>query len=198
MTFSENDFLISASLMMEYWYCPRFVYFMEVLGVAQNEDKRLKVRIGREVHQKKALQPEYLRKTLGVVKQEKNLYLSSRKYGICGILDELLFFQDGSLSLLDYKFAYNKHKFKTRFLQGVFYALLVEENYGVPVSVCYVVYTRENNKLVDYTIAEKDKRKVLESISKVRRIIADGYFPAATSSAGRKCDDCTYRNLCIR
>jgi hypothetical protein len=55
--------------------------------------------------------------------QEKNVYLSDPGYGICGILDEILFFEDGKISLLDYKFAYNSHKFKTQFLQNVFYSL---------------------------------------------------------------------------
>jgi CRISPR-associated exonuclease Cas4 len=105
MAFSEHTRLLPASLLIEYWYCPRFIYFMEVLGIRQYEEARLKVQLGREIHRQKALQPDYLRKKLGVVRQEKDVYLSDPGLGICGILDEILFFGDGSLSLLDYKFA---------------------------------------------------------------------------------------------
>ncbi len=197
MTFTESSILVDASLLIEYWYCPRFIYFMKVLGIGQHEEDRLKVRMGREVHQKKALQPRYLRKKLGVTTIERNVYLSSPRLGICGILDELLHFEDGSFSLLDYKFAYNKHKFKTQFLQGVFYSLLIEENFHTRVNRFYIVYTRERNNLEKYDIGEPDKKEVLDTVEKVRRIIGMGLFPASTKYK-KRCGDCTYRNLCIQ
>jgi CRISPR-associated exonuclease Cas4 len=197
MEFSENKRLLNASLLIEYWYCPRFIYFMNVLGVRQYEEKRLKVRMGREVHIQKALQPDYLRKKLGVIKQEKDVYLSDPEYGICGILDEILFFKDGKISLLDYKFAYNSHKFKTQFLQNVFYSLLIEGNYNTRVDHCYIVYTRERNKLVCYKIKEKDKKEVIQAINDVHHIISTGYFPGAARFK-KRCPDCTYKNICIR
>ena len=53
--FNEFKTLVSPTLLMEYWYCPRFIYFMEVLKIRQYEEKRLKVLIGREVYEKKVL-----------------------------------------------------------------------------------------------------------------------------------------------
>lgn len=194
--FNEFKTLISPSLLMEYWYCPRFIYFMEVLKIRQYEEKRLKVLIGREIHEKKALQPDYLRKKLGVIKQEKNVYLSAPELGICGILDEIFFLEDGSISLLDYKFAYNKHKFKTQFLQNVLYAMLIESNYHTTVDACYIVYTREKNEPVRYPITTSDKEKILDSIKKVNRIVKEGYYPPATPDR-KKCADCTYRRICV-
>ena len=194
--FNEFKTLISPSLLMEYWYCPRFIYFMEVLKIRQYEEKRLKVLIGREIHEKKALQPDYLRKKLGVTRQEKNVYLSAPELGICGILDEILFLEDGSISLLDYKFAYNKHKFKTQFLQNVLYAMLIESNYHTSVDYCYIVYTREKNDPVRYLITSKDKEKVLDSIKKINRIIKEGFYPSPTPHR-KKCSDCTYRRICV-
>jgi len=197
MEFSETNVLIPASLLIEYWYCPRFIYFIDVLGIKQHEEKRLKVLKGREVHKKKALQPEYLRKKLGVIRQEKDIYLSDPGYGICGIIDEILFFGDGTISLLDYKFAYNKHRFKTQFLQSVFYSLLIEKHYNIKVNSCYVVYTRDKNKLVQYAIGGKERQTVLESIQEVRQIISRGVFPNGTRYK-RRCGDCTYKNICIQ
>lgn len=189
--------MINASLLIEYWYCPRFIYYMKVLGIHQYEEKRLKVIKGREVHEKKALQPDYLRKKLAVIRQEKNIYLSDPGYGICGIIDEILFFADGSISLLDYKFAYNKHRFKTQFLQSVFYSLLIEKNYHTKVSTCYVVYTRDKNKIVQYPIKDKDKQTVLCDIEKVYRIISGGFYPKGTKYK-KRCDDCTYKRVCVQ
>ncbi|MCK4761870.1 MAG: CRISPR-associated protein Cas4 [Candidatus Aminicenantes bacterium] len=197
MNFSENKILISASQLIEYWYCPRFIYFMNVLGIAQYEEKRIKVLKGREVHEKKALQPGYLRKKLGVIRQEKNIYLSDPGYGICGIIDEVLFFEDGRISLLDYKFAYNKHKFKTQFLQSVFYSLLIESHYRAKVETGYVVYTRDKNKIVPYGITGKDRQAVLDSIEKVNLIITRGFYPKGTKY-GKRCGDCAYKRICVQ
>lgn len=195
--FFENNVLINASLLVEYWYCPRFVYYMKVLGIQQHEEIRLKVKLGRDIHKKKEIQSEYLRKKLGVIRQEKSVYLSDPVLGICGILDEILFFEDGKISLLDYKFAFNSHKFKTQFLQQVFYALLIESAYPVSVDSCYIVYTREKNKLVRYGINEKYKKEVKDTIAQVKKIISEGYFPGGTS-VKKRCPDCTYRNICIK
>ena len=197
MSFKESAVRLDASTMMSYWYCPRFVYFMKVLAIREYQEKRLKVIKGREVHEKKALQPDYLRKKLGVIRREKNIYLSDPGYGICGIIDEILFFQDGSISLLDYKFAYNKHKFKTQFLQSVFYSLLIDKNYNTTVSAGNVVYTRDRNKLVQYPITGKDKIAVLADIKKVIRIVSEGYYPNGTKYK-RRCGDCAYKRVCVQ
>lgn len=150
--FNENQKYITASELIEYWYCPRFVYFMKVLKIKQYEDKRIKVQKGREVHESKALGKEYLRKNLGVVKQEKEMYLSYEQLGICGIIDEILHLDDGTITLLDYKYAENKYKFKTQFSQSVFYSLLIDYNYDTNVDCCYFVYTKTGSKPIKYDI----------------------------------------------
>jgi len=102
-----------------------------------------------------------------------------------------------SATLIDYKFAFNKRRFKTQFLQSVFYAILIESNFKVTVPYSCVVYTRDNNELVTYEIMEKDKKKVLESIDDVHFIIENEYFPDASISK-KKCFDCTYKNICVK
>jgi len=159
MNFKENSILINASQMVEYWFCPRFIYFIEILKLDQYEQLRLKVLEGREVHKKKALEPSYLRKKLGVTDLKKSVYLSDYETGICGIVDEILFLKDNLATLIDYKFAFNKRRFKTQFMQSVFYAILIEKNFKVIVPFSCIVYTRDKNELVTYEIKEKDKKK---------------------------------------
>jgi len=197
MQFTENKTLLSASVMLEYWYCPRFIYYMNILKLKQKEENRLKVQLGREIHEKKSLQPEYLRKKMGVVRQEKNIYLSSSIFGICGIIDELLFIDDNSLTFIDYKFAEQTDKYKTHFYQGVFYSLLVEENYKIPVDCFYLVYTRSSTEPVKYEIKTTDKENMLETIRVVHYITQSGFYPKATTYKAR-CADCTYANLCVK
>ncbi|MBN1970054.1 MAG: CRISPR-associated protein Cas4 [Candidatus Delongbacteria bacterium] len=182
---------------MEYWYCPRFIYFMEILKIRQYEEKRLKVNLGREIHDKKASQPEYLRKKLGVIKQEKSVYLSDSDQGICGIIDELLFLEDGSITFIDFKFAEQGDKYKTQFYQGVFYSLLIAKNYSFKPEKFYIVYTRSSTEPIEFCIKSKDVDKMLVTIQEVHYILKNGFYPKATNYKVR-CNDCTYGNICSK
>jgi CRISPR-associated exonuclease Cas4 len=91
---------MTASDILEHLFCPRLTYFELYLKIPEHQEKRFKVQKGRTVHEDKMrLDPEYLRKKLGCVEREKAVYLSS-KCGIRGIVDEVLFLDDGMLPLL--------------------------------------------------------------------------------------------------
>lgn len=190
---------ITASIMLEYLYCPRFIYFMEVLKIDQNEDRRYKVEQGRLAHKKKTLSNiDYKRKRLNVVDKKIEEELSSQKYRIHGIIDEVLFIDDKSASPLDYKFAEYKGKiFKTYKMQSLFYALLIKENFNCPVNKGYIVYTRSKNYLAEIEFNDKDFIKLLKIIDNIFKIVESNYFPKKTSVASR-CYDCCYRNICVK
>jgi len=152
--------------------------------------------IGRDIHEKKALQPVYLRRKIGVIKLERNVYLSNAELGVSGIIDDLLYFKGGKMCSLDYKFAFYKTRFQTQFYQNVLYSLLIEKNYLTNVDFCYIVYVRDHNRLMQYPIAEEHKQLVLESVRDAQRIIGAGYFPKATRHR-KSCPDCCFHNLCI-
>lgn len=193
--FNENRKYITATDLQEYWYCPRFIYYMYVTRIRQYEEKRVKVQIGREVHKAKALEKDYLRKSLGVVKQEKEMYLSDENLGICGIIDEILHIEDGSIVTLEYKFAENKYKFRTQFYQAVYYSLLIDSNYKTNMTKCYFVYTRSGSKLVKYDIKPKHKEYILDCIKEFKKIAHEGFYPKRTKYQ-RQCLDCTYNKIC--
>lgn len=152
--------------------------------------------IGRDIHEKKSLQPVYLRRKIGVLNLERGVYLSDANIGISGIIDDLLYFEDGKMCSLDYKFAYYKTKFQTQFYQNVLYSLLIEKNYLTTVDFCYIVYVRDQNRLMKYDIEEKHKECVKKSVIDAQRIIEYGYFPHATRNK-KSCSDCCFRNLCV-
>ncbi len=195
---SENTW-ITPTEVMEYLYCPRFIYFMNNLLIPQNEEQRYKVMIGRNVHKLKSkINKEYLRKTIGVKDKLIDVYLSSQKYGIRGIVDEILTLNDNTMAPLDYKFAKYENKiFNTLKYQSVLYAILIEENFNLPVNRGFICYIRSNNRLVEVDITEQDKVKVLNIIEEMFKIIELGYFPKRTKYKN-KCIDCCYRNICIK
>jgi CRISPR-associated exonuclease Cas4 len=188
---------ITTSIMLEYLYCPRFIYFMEVLKIDQYEDKRRKVQKGRDIHKYKALtNQDYKRKKIGVTKKLTEMDLYSEQYGIHGKVDEILFLENETASPLDYKFAEYKGKiYKTLKMQTVFYGLLIKENYNKNVNKAYIVYTRSKNHLVEIDIKGKDFENLLKIINDIRNIIDLNFYPKKTKYTS-KCNDCCYRNIC--
>jgi len=192
------NILLTPSEIIAYLYCPRFTYFMVAMGISEHEEKRFKVLMGREVHKDKAqINKDYLRKKIGVTGKEIEVYLSSEKLHLKGIVDEVLTLNDGTMASLDYKFAeYKDTQYKTHKIQSLAYGMLISENYGKPVSKGFVVYTRSRNKLIEIEFKQKDIDDFQKIIEEMLLIIQKGYYPKKTSSKA-KCEDCAYRNICV-
>ena len=118
----QEEIFITPSDVIEYLFCPRFIYYMRCLDIPQHEDKRYKVMKGREVHEEKAkINREYLRKKLGCVAKDISVYLTSSVLHLKGEVDEVLSSSDGTLAPLDYKFAeYKDWVFQTQNINLLF------------------------------------------------------------------------------
>lgn len=195
----NTNVYITPSIVLEFLYCPRFIYFMEVMKIKQNEDKRFKVQKGREVHNFKTLtNTDYKRKKIGVIKKEIDVDLYSEKNNINGKIDEILFLDDNTASPLDYKFAEYKNKiYRTYKIQSIMYGILIKDNYNIEVNRGFIVYTRSKNYLAEIEHKESDIKKVKKIIDNIFEIINHNYFPKKTSVSSR-CYDCCYRNICIK
>lgn len=188
--------MITPSDIIEYLFCPRFIYFIYSAGIPQFEERRYKVQRGRQIHEiRQQRNTKYLWKKIGCTGREMSIYLSSPEYHLRGIVDEVLILEDGTRAPMDYKFAefcgkiFNTHKF-----QAVCYGILIRENYGCRVNRGYLLYTRSNT-FKEIPITQKDENKLMEMIDKILDIINNGYYPERTGSKTR-CSDCTYRNIC--
>ena len=142
-------------------------------------DSREKVRQGRALHQvREATNRAYLRKRLGVVDKKIDVSLASPRHHLRGRLDEVLFFDDGSAGPLDYKFARDPGRvYTTLRLQSAIYALLIRENFGVPVRRGYLVYTRSNHRTVAIDYQPEDFRKIGRTVREVLAVVSRGELP---------------------
>jgi CRISPR-associated exonuclease Cas4 len=172
------------------------IYFENYLDIPQHEEKRFKVQKGRDVHDdKQRINPAYLRKKLGCIKTKSSVYLSSAR-GIRGIVDEILFLDDGTAAPLDYKYAeYKDRTFKNHKYQLTFYGQLIQKNYNVAVPRGFIVYIRSRNRLIEVPIAEKMYRELDIIASDLTNVVQKGIYPKPTSCKQR-CPDCCYRNIC--
>lgn len=188
---------ITPSHVIQYLYCPRFIYFEHVLTIPQYEEKNYKVMRGRQLHDERLERNKnYLRKRLGVINRHDDQYLTNGL--LRGRVDEVLELGDGSMAPLDYKFAvYEDKLYKTYQTQLYCYAWLIEDNFGKPVNRGFVVYTRSQNQVVEVIIQEENKTDVQKAAREIAKIIDENIFPKATPDK-RKCLSCTYRNICVR
>jgi CRISPR-associated exonuclease Cas4 len=186
---------LTPSHIIEYLYCPRFTFYEYVLTIPQNEETDYKVQRGRELHDRKLEEnKDYLRRRIGAVGKHLDQYLTNDL--LRGRVDEILELADGTLAPLDYKFAEWKDRiYDTYQTQLYCYAWLIEANMGKPVNKGYLVYTRTKNKLVEVEISEASKTAVKTAAQAVFDIIDTNRFPKATK-VKRRCDHCTYRNIC--
>lgn len=189
---------LTPSEVIEHLYCPRFTYFMNCLSIPQHEEQRYKVLKGRELHEeRKKINKEYLRKKIGCIRRDFDVYMASPRYCIRGIVDEVLHLVDGTLAPFDYKFAeYKERLFQTYRCQSALYALLIKENYDREVKRGYVCYTRSKHLVKEVEYSDSDFRRAQGLISEVLQIIQTGYYPKRTKYLSR-CIDCCYKNICI-
>jgi CRISPR-associated exonuclease Cas4 len=195
---AEQEIFVTVSDALEYLFCPRFIFFMHCLGIAQREERRYKVLKGRELHEsREKVNRDYVRKRLNCVGKEISVYLTSRKYHFKGEVDEVLFLEDGTAAPLDYKYAeFKKTVYRTHKYQAALYALLIMEHYGVNVTRGFVCYTRSNNHVEEINFRETDFEKARAMVREILDIIQRGYYPEGTKQKAR-CVDCTYRNICV-
>lgn len=190
-------FSITPSHIIEYLYCPRFTYFEYVLRISQFEEKNFKVMQGRTMHEMKSLQnKDYLRQRIGVREKRLNVYLTNTL--LRGEVDEVLFLHDGTAAPLDYKFAkWEERLYDTYRTQLACYAWLIESNFGVEVKRGYLVYVRSKNHLVEVPISPDDIDAVKLAAKGILEIMEKNRYPNGTK-VRKRCDHCTYRNICTQ
>jgi len=189
--------MITPSEIIEYTYCPRFLFYMNTLGIPQHEELRLKVLKGRQLHrQREKNNPNYLRKNPECIKKDVSVYLASTKIRVRGIVDEVLHLSNGTLAPLDYKYTfYTDFIYKTHRIQSTLYALLIQEKYNKPVEKGYICYVRSGHSLKEVVYTPEDFKKALNVVEEIFLILQSGYYPKRTKYTSR-CIDCTYRNIC--
>jgi len=166
-----------------------------VLRIPQFEEKSYKVLQGREMHDRKEAQNTgYLRQRIGAEAKLIGGYLTNEL--LRGEVDEVLELSDGTMAPLDYKFAkWEERLYDTYRTQLACYAWLIEENFGKTVNRGYLVYTRSKNHLLEVPIARDDIDAVHRAAMEIKSIVEKNLYPTATK-VKKRCEHCTYRNIC--
>jgi CRISPR-associated exonuclease Cas4 len=189
--------MIIISDVLEYLFCPRFIYYMHCLAIPQHQELKYKVLRGREVHEARRIEnPDYLRKRLGVVGRELDVFVASKTHHVKGIVDEVLTLEDGTLAPFEYKFAEFKGRIHPTYrYQLVLHAMMIRENYGRDVGKGFVCFTRSGNHIEEVVFTARDLRKSEEIVEDILKIIETGAFPGRSSTKAH-CVGCCYGKIC--
>ncbi|MFN3780916.1 MAG: CRISPR-associated protein Cas4 [Candidatus Kapaibacteriota bacterium] len=194
---TESTPMITPSEIIEYIYCPRYIYFLNCLNIPQHEELRFKVLKGRELHKRREkTNLNYIRKRPECIRKDVSVYLASKTIGVRGIVDEVLHLSDGTLAPLDYKYTnFTDFTYRTHKIQSTIYAMLIEEVYNKTVKKGYICYVRNGNQIKEIIYTTKDFEEATGIIKTIFDIILRGFYPNRTKYPNR-CLDCTYRNIC--
>ncbi len=195
---NETDSIsITPSQIIEFLFCPRYIYFMYVLDIPQFEENNFKVMLGRNLHTEKLnVNKKYLRKKINAKEKYLDVYLTNNY--LRGRMDEVIELNDGTLAPLDYKFAeYKEHIFNTYKTQLYCYAVLIEDNFNIKVNKGFIVYTRSNNKLLTVEIPDYAKDEIVKNTAEIVNIIENNVYPKVKASP-HKCSGCIFRNICSK
>jgi CRISPR-associated exonuclease Cas4 len=197
MDLDFHDLLLTPSDVLEHLFCGRFTYFERHLLLPEFQERREKVVRGRALHAvREATNRAYLRKRLGVADKRIDVTLVSPRHHLRGRLDEALFFEDGTVGPLDYKFAKDPGRvYTTLRIQSASDALLLRENYGLPARRGSIVYTRSRNRVVELTYEHDDFLRIGQIVREIMEVLGRGKLPRRAPAS--RCADCCFRPICV-
>jgi len=194
----EGLFLIPVSLIKQYHFCPRIVYFTEVLGFKERRTESMER--GHEEHERLA-ELDIRRKTLfghrriRILKRWTRLHVASERLGLVGTIDLVVLTEEG-LAVVEYKRSSPpKRPPPGHIYQAAAYAMLAEEYFGAPVRRFYIYYDDgRSSRAFKLTLTRARRDHVLWTAKKIRAIIEDEELPRPVDK--RRCSGCGYYRLC--
>ena len=186
--------MISVSEVVSHCFCPRFTYYSTILGLEEFQEKRGTVKSGREMHKKyQKTNISYMPPEFKDYQKIIEMKLYSKKHEFVGIVDQA-YFGNGEIILVERKFTDTDVIWPTVKIQAGLLSILLEENYGIPVNDCVLVYSKSKRVIKNLPVTDLLKNDALDMLEKTRQVIDTCLIPDA--EAGPKCNHCCYRNVC--
>ena len=198
MSEDYEEQLLPVSLIKQYYFCPRIIYFTEVLGVRERITEDMIS--GREEHDRLA-SLDLRRKTLLGRRKEKvirhwvRLEVASERLGLTGVID-LVVLTEGGLAVVEYKRSRPPRRPPMGHIcQAVAYAMLVEEHFKKPVRRFYIRYDDGNSaRTFEFTLTKELRDHVMWAVERIRSIIRGEWLPRPERK--EKCVNCGYYRIC--
>ena len=190
----DDSYVMTATDLMNYIYCPRIIYFVHVLKKPQYTTK--KEYVGRD----KSKAFEHKSKRTKVVKSYPRYpklfskYLFSQRLSMRTTVDAIMLnMKENQAYPIQAKYSYNPgFVFRGQRMQLLMEAVLIEDIMKLSVPYGFIKYIK-SGELVKVPL--HDKSAVLECLKSIKSIFNGECVPAPTQYK-KRCVDCCYRNIC--
>lgn len=186
------DELIPVTLLKQYAYCPRVVYYETC--TPRVRPTTYKMQAGHDAHERE--RHRAARRTLSAYQvpageRRFDVRLRSPQLGLSALIDELVI-TDTEAIVVDYKlssWAGDNH-----LMQLTAYGMLVEAAYEMKVQRGFV-YLMKARQFEEVQFEEGLRNSVMEALKAVERIRTYEYMPPPVEQRG-KCESCEFRRFC--
>ncbi|MEM2128539.1 MAG: CRISPR-associated protein Cas4 [Candidatus Methanomethylicaceae archaeon] len=188
--------VILVSDIVEYFYCPRKVYYLKVLGVPFVPKRKMILGSSEDEKEKKRLcerKTVYGFSLTSVVEIMHHLSLEDANLGLEGQLDTLIRLESGELIPIDYKFTDEVFVQRNYKKQLVAYSLLVDSSFKTNVVRGIIYFTKQRRPII-VPITYEDKSALVRDLEKIRQIISGESIPRKVPEY--KCSYCEVSRYC--
>ncbi len=188
-----NSYKLPIHLIRQYLFCPRVVYFLEVLNIPKMAP--IWVNEGQKHHAKQA--ELFKRRTLARfglenAEFENQVLLKDEKFDFYGISDGVII-SDTHVYPVEVKL----HGFAPTFsqkMQLIAYGVLAKNVFEKECDLGFILF--ENNaKTVPVKITNEDEARLLKLIGEIVLCIQKGKLPHSNANEA-KCTQCEFENYC--
>ena len=186
--------MIPISLIRQYHFCPRIVYFAMLTNIKPIYPKYVK--LGLEYHDiQSKLSKNRKFKKLGIEFERIIIdrYLEDETLQIGGKVD-LALLNKSQVIPIEFKNIKPKHPSWSHILQLYGYGYLLSKNYNLEFKQAIILYSN-NVKLFKIDITPKIESAFFKTLEKIKEIIDKNTFPDSSASIS-KCVQCEYLNFC--
>jgi len=181
---------------VQYYYCPRKVYFLRVLGVPVIVKRKMEY--GREVHERERRRMTERNRIYGFKKDLveevlQKLRIEASEIGLRGQVDVALKLKTGEYLPVDTKYTDEVEVQRQYRKQLNAYALLLDHRFNTNVTRG-IIYFAKQHRLRLVKVTGEDKRSLLREIDEIRKMMSSEAVPKKVSQ--EKCGYCEVRKYC--
>lgn len=188
----DEDRYISVVDVRDYVYCPRVIFFKNVLHLKERVTEAMLY--GKESHEEPPIAP--LAPKLRPAKIIKGIELISHRLKLRGKVDMIIITKHGEYVPVEVKWSEANRDVPKRQhkAQIVAYAILIEENFNTTVKRGLIYYSR-SKRFLETSLTSRDKWQVEKYIKQIYQIIKSEEIPYTRQDL-KHCQDCGYKHYC--
>jgi CRISPR-associated exonuclease Cas4 len=188
----DNNDLITISLLKQYIYCPRVVYYETCTpGIRPITHKMEAGSDAHEYERKRASRRTLTAYQVPEGERHFDVRVFSSALGLTGIVDEVVITPDEAI-VVDYKMS--RWMGDNHLIQIGAYAMLIEEVFQRPVQRGFI-YLMGVRRFESIAIDDVIRNSVLETVQNVQHIRTKEYMPPPVDERN-KCESCEFLRFC--